>query len=289
MVEFEGAHTGAQVYINGTLLPGISAVPADAQASHVVGFIPFVVDLTPYLVTDGATPNVLAVSVSRNNSWFEQPNFSGAFRFGQAEAGLFRPAYMFITNKVHIPVNVYSNQKTWGTYVATLSEVPSTSSTAQAASPVVEVQTNVLNETTSSQQVTLTTQIVDASGNVVAASPPVTRTMPAMTPSTFPSTAAPMVAQQLTVNNPTLWYPNNSTFGTPYMYRVYHIVSVNGVVVDSAQSPLGVRLITWDHNLPYFNGHPMYLWGVSGRYDYPALGSSVPQEQQWPDLREFAP
>jgi len=288
MVEFEGAHTGAQVYINGTLLPGISAVAANAQASHVIGFIPFIVDLTPYLHTDGVTQNVLAVSVSRNNSWFEQPTFSGAFRFGQAEAGLFRPAYMFITNQVHIPVNVYSNQKTWGTYVATLSEVPSTTSTAQATSAVVEVQTNVLNETTTSQQVTLTTQIVDANGNVVATAPPVTQTVPAMTPSTFPSTATPMFDQQITVNNPTLWYPNNSTFGTPYMYRVYHIVSVNGVVVDSVQSPLGIRLITWDHNLPYFNGHATYLWGGSGRYDYPALGSSVPEEQQWRDLAQFA-
>ena len=36
MVEFEGAHTGAQVYINGTLLPGVSAVAANAQASHVI-------------------------------------------------------------------------------------------------------------------------------------------------------------------------------------------------------------------------------------------------------------
>ena len=288
MVEFEGAHTGAQVYINGTLLPGISAVAANAQASHVIGFIPFIVDLTPYLHTDGVTPNVLAVSVSRNNAWFEQPTFSGAFRFGQAEAGLFRPATMFITNQVHIPVNVYSNQRTWGTYVATLSEVPSTTSTAQAASAVVEVQTNVLNESTASQQVTLTTQIVDANGNVVAAAPPVTQTVPAMTPSTFPSTATPMFDQQITVNNPTLWYPNNSTFGTPYLYRVYHIVSVNGIVVDSTQSPLGIRLITWDHNLPYFNGHAMYLWGGSGRYDYPALGSSVPEEQQWRDLAQFA-
>jgi beta-galactosidase len=288
MVEFEGAHTGAQVYINGTLLPGISAVAANAQASHVIGFIPFIVDLTPYLHTDGVTPNVLAVSVSRHNSWFEQPTFSGDYRFGQAEAGLFRPATMFITNQVHIPVNVYSNQKTWGTYVATLSEVPSTTSTAQATSAVVEVQTNVLNETAASQQITLTTQIVDANGNVVAAAPPVTQTVPAMTPSTFPSTATPMFDQQITVNNPTLWYPNDSTFGTPYMYRVYHIVSVNGVVVDSAQSPLGIRLITWDHNSPYFNGHAMYLWGGSGRYDYPALGSSVPEEQQWRDLAQFA-
>ena len=30
LVEFEGAHTGVQVYANGTLLPGISAVPGDA-------------------------------------------------------------------------------------------------------------------------------------------------------------------------------------------------------------------------------------------------------------------
>jgi beta-galactosidase len=288
MVEFEGAHTGAQVYINGTLLQGISAVTANAKASHVIGFIPFIVDLTPYLHTDGVTQNVLAVSVSRNNSWFEQPSFSGAYRFGQAEAGLFRPAYMFITNNVHIPVNVYSNQKTWGTYVATLSEVPSPTSTAQAASAVVEVQTNVLNETTSAQQVTLTTQIVDAKGNVVAVAPPATQTVPAMTPATFPSTATPMFDQKITVNNPTLWYPNNSTFGTPYLYRVYHIISVNGVVVDSAQSNLGIRLITWDHNFPYFNGHAMYLWGGSGRYDYPALGSSVPEEQQWRDLAQFA-
>ncbi len=287
MVEFEGAHTGAQVYINGTLLPGISAISADAKASHVIGFIPFVVDLTPFVHTDG-TANVLAVSVSKNASWYLSPSFSGAFRFGQSEAGLFRPANMIISNKIHIPRNIYSNQKTWGTYVATLSEVPSTTSTAKASSAVVRVQTNVLNETTTSQQVTLTTQIVDAVGNVVATAPSVTQTVPAMTPSTFPSTAAPMFDQQITVNNPTLWYPNASTFGKPYMYRVYHIVSVNGVVVDSAQSPLGIRLITWDHNYPYFNGHAMYLSGGSGRYDYPGLGSSVPEEQQWRDLELFA-
>jgi beta-galactosidase len=288
MVEFEGAHTGAQVYINGTLLPGISAVTANAQASHVIGFIPFIVDLTPYLHTDGVTQNVLAVSVSRNNSWFEQPTFSGDYRFGQAEAGLFRPATMFITNKVHIPVNVYSNQKTWGTYVATVSEAPSTTSTAQASSAVVEVQTNVLNEGTTSQMVTLTTQVVDAQGNVVAVAPPASQVVGPMTQATFPTTATPMFDQKITINNPTLWYPNNSTFGTPYLYRVYHIVSVNGVVVDSAQSNLGIRVITWDHNFPYFNGHAMFLWGGSGRYDYPALGSSVPEEQQWRDLAQFA-
>ncbi len=182
MVEFEGAHTAAQVYINGTLLTGVSAVAADAEASHVVGFVPFIVDLTPYVKADGATDNVLAVRVSRGNTWFEDPQFSEVFRFGQAMAGLFRPVKMFITNKVRIPANVYSNQKTWGTYVATVSEVPSSSSTATANSAVIQVETNVLNENTASQTVTLTTQIVDATGNVIATAPPVTQTVAPMTP-----------------------------------------------------------------------------------------------------------
>ena len=288
MVEFEGAHTAAQVYINGTLLQGVSAVAADAEASHVVGFIPFIVDLTPYIKADGVAENVLAVNVSRGNTWFEDPQFSEVFRFGQAMAGLFRPVKMFITNKVHIPVNVYSNQKTWGTYVATVSEVPNSTNTAVANSAVIQVETNVLNENTTSQQVTLTTQIVDANGNVVATAAPVTQTVAPMTPGNFPSTATPMFSQQITVTNPTLWYPNNSIYGTPYLYTVNHIVSVGGVVVDVAQSPLGIRTITWDTNFPYFNGHQMYLWGGSGRYDYPGLGSSVPEEQQWRDLALFA-
>jgi beta-galactosidase len=288
LVEIEGAHTGVQVYLNGTLLPGISAVTGDAQASHVVGFLPFVVDLTPLVHADGATQHVLAVRVARSAAWFKQPGFSGAFRFGQAEAGLFRPVRMLLTNKVHIPPNVYSNLRTWGTHVATVSIVPSATTTAQAESAVVAVQTNVLNETASTQQVTLTTQIVDASGNVVAAAPPVTQAVAAMTPSAFPSSPTAMFDQRITVPNPALWYPNNSTFGRPVLYKVFHVVSVNGVVVDAAQTTLGIRTITWDRNLPSFNGHPMFLWGGSGRYDYPGLGSSVPEEQQWRDLALFA-
>ncbi|WP_147292911.1 beta-1,3-glucanase family protein [Dyella psychrodurans] len=295
LLKLEGSHTGVQVFINGKLLQGVSAVAADSQATHVVGFIPVVVDLTPYIVADGSTDNVIAIDVSRGAPWYEQPNFSGAFRFGQAMAGLFRNVKLYVTNPIHIPPNVYSNQKTWGTYVGTVSEVPAAQGTATAASAVVDVQTNVVNETSTAQQVTLTTQIVDAKGNVVATAPPVTQSVPAMTASSFPSGATPMFDQLITINNPTLWYPNNASCGTPavscgspYLYKVYHIVSVNGVVVDSTQDTLGIRTITWDANFPYFNGHAVYLWGGSGRYDYPALGSSVPDEQVWRDMAQIA-
>ncbi|MEI9982057.1 MAG: beta-1,3-glucanase family protein [Aliidongia sp.] len=274
LVEFEGAHTGVQVYINGTLLPGVSAVAADAQATHVVGFVPFIVDLTPY-VKFGAT-NVLAVRAAKNAGFFEPPGFSQAFRFGQSDSGLFRPVDMFITAPVHIPQNVYSNLGTWGTYVATVS--------ASDASALIEVQTNVLNEGTTAQPVTLTTQIVDADGTVVASA----QSSQSVAPNTLPGLHPQLFDQQLTVTNPTLWYPNNSVDGKPYMYKVFHIVSIGGTVVDAVQSPLGIRTITWDQNVPYFNGKPQYLWGASGRYDYPGLGTAVPEEQKWRDLELLA-
>jgi beta-galactosidase len=280
LVEFEGVHTGMQVFINGTLLPGNSAVPADSQATHVVGFIGTLVDLTPYLHFDG-TDNVLAVRAARNANWFEDPGFSGAFRFGQAMNGIFRPVRMYITAPVHIPQNTYSGNgaAAWGTYVSTVS--------ATEASATIDVQTNVFNEGATDQDVTLTIQIVDGAGNVVASSQD-EKTIPANTKGPILASQAPTFHDTLTVTNPTLWYPNNSIYGKPYMYKVFHIVSVNGAVVDAVQSPLGIRTITWDKDFPYFNGKKHYLWGGSGRYDYPALGSSVPEEQQWRDLRDLA-
>ncbi|MBN3725617.1 DUF4982 domain-containing protein [Burkholderia sp. Ac-20379] len=282
LVVFEGAHTGVQVYINGQFIPGNSQVAANQQATHVVGFLPFVVDLTPYVKFKDANgqpaDNVLAVKVSRGDKFFESPSFSGAFRFGQDDTGIFRPVWMHITDRIHIPENIYSVLNTWGTYVATV--------TANDAVATIRVQTNVLNEYSSDQPVTLTTQIVDAGGNVVATAQD-TKTLAANTTTVLPAPQSTF-DQILTVNNPTLWYPNNSIYGRPYLYHVIHSVSVNGVVVDTKQSPLGIRTITWDHNFPIINGHPHYLFGASGRYDYPALGSAVPEDLQWQDLSLLA-
>jgi hypothetical protein len=90
------------------------------------------------------------------------------------------------------------------------------------------------------------------------------------------------------IANPHLWYPANSAWGKPYLYKVFHIVKVDGITVDVFQSPLGIRVITWNSDFPLINGHPHYLWGVGSRYDYPALGSAVPEEQQWRDAKLLA-
>ena len=280
MVEFEGAHTGDRVYINGQFIPGTGVLnkagQVDAQATHVVGFVPHIVDLTPYLNYDGK--DVIAVKVSRGGGFFQDPGFSGAFRFGQSEEGLFRPVKLHVTNLVHIPENVYAGQTTWGTYVGT------DSLSADHKSAVVRVQTNVVNERDTPVTATLTTQIVDANGAVVATD----QQQKQLAAHAVPSDSTPVFDEKLTVTNPTLWYPNNSLYGKPYLYKVLHTVSIDGAVVDAKASTLGIRVITWDKDFPYVNGRKTYTWGASGRYDYPALGSSVPEEQQWRDLQQLA-
>jgi len=269
-IEIEGAHVGAQVYINDTLIKGNSAV--NPLATHVIGFIGFVVDITPYVQFGGAD-NVLAIRVSKNQAFYSDPGFSLVFRFGQGDGGLFRPVWMHITDKVHVPLNLYSCVKQWGTYVATVS--------ATTASATINIQTNVQNEGPTAQTVTLTTKIVDVrKGNNVVWTGDASQSIPAGQSFVFGQTG--------TVSNPTLWYPNNSIYGKPYLYKVYHIVKVGGATVDVFETPLGIRTITWDKDFPYINGQKHCLYGASARYDYPALGTALPPEVEWRDAKLLA-
>ena len=267
-IEFRGAGIGAAVYINGTFIPGNSAY--NPGATHVIAFIPFIVDITPY-ATFGTDTNVLAVKVSSSGGFYQDPGFAENFKYGMGCNGLFRPVYLHVCDKVYVPANVYSVVNNWGTYVAAV--------TATAASASVRVLTHVKNESGTAANVTLTTKIVDASHTVVWSED---KTQSVNNDSAF------VFNQTADIANPHLWYPANSVYGSPYLYKVYHIVKVGGKTTDVFESPLGIRVITWDNDFPIINGHPHYLWGGASRYDYPALGCAQTEEQQWRDAKLMA-
>jgi beta-galactosidase len=269
-IEVEGAHVGCQVYINGTFIPGNSAL--NTSATHVIGFIGFVVDVTNR-VTFGGADNVLAIRVGGVGGFYADPGFSLVFRFGQGDIGVFRPVWLHITDKVHVPLNVYSVLNKWGTYVATTA--------VNGTTATVRLLTNVQNEGATDQAVTLTTKIVDAGNNVVSS-------IDANQAVTVGAGQVYMFDQTAIVNNAHLWFPNNSPYGTPYMHKVYHIVKVGGTTVDVFTSPLGIRTITWDANFPYINGKKHCLYGASARYDYPALGTALSPEVEYRDAQILA-
>ena len=87
---------------------------------------------------------------------------------------------------------------------------------------------------------------------------------------------------------PQLWWPNNSPYGKPHLYRVVSDVQAGGATVDSVESPLGVRMVTWDDDYCYVNGQKHLLNGYGHRNLYPALGSAVPADLQWKDVKLMA-
>lgn len=267
-IEFEGVFFGAAVYINGTFIPGNQAV-ASKEATHCFAYTPFIVDITNF-VKFGSEDNVMVVRVSRSQSadWYHYPGFGQTFLDLPGYAGINRPVWMHITDKLHVPCNIYSVLNKWGTNVGTV--------TATDASATVKIQTNVENETAQPQNVLLRTQVVDADNNIV---------LTIENSATIAANEIKLFDQSGSIANPHLWYPAASIYGKPYMYKVFHTVLQGNTVTDVFQSPLGIRTLTWDKNFPYYNGKQHYLWGAGQRYEYPALGAAVPEEQRWRDIK----
>ena len=268
-VEFEGVFFGAAVYVNGNFIPGNQAVPSK-EATHCFAYTPFIVDITDF-VKFGGEENVMVVRVSRatNADWFHYPGFGQVFLdLGSGYAGINRPVWLHITDKLHVPANVYSVLNKWGTNIGTLF--------ATDASATVKIQTNVENETTQPQNVTLRTQVVDAENKIVLTIENTSSVAPG---------EIKLFDQSGAVANPHLWYPAASIYGKPYMYKVYHTIMQGNTVTDVFQSPLGIRTLSWDKDFPYFNGKQHYLWGAGQRYEYPGLGAAVPEEQRWRDMK----
>ncbi len=270
LLEFQGVDLAAAVYVNGRFYPGNTAVPQPQEVTHVGGFIPFALDITADLRYDA--DNVIAVRVSNaEHSFFTWPGFGSTFALGMDFGGIVCPVYLHITHPVHIPLNAYSPMQKWGTYLATLA--------ANADGAQLRARTNVENQSDSACDAMLTTKLLDADGNT-ALSMTATRTIP-------PGAMA-LFDQSGEVPQPRLWYPNNSSSGSPYLYRAVSIVQLNGAEVDRVESPFGIRTLRWDSDYGYVNGDKHLLNGFGQRNTYPALGSAVPAELQWNDVRLIA-
>ena len=269
-LEFQGVNVGAAVYVNGKFKPGNTEVQQPDEVTHVGGFLPFTLDITDDVNYGGE--NVIAVRVSNTSgSFFTWPGFGTKNDFGMGYGGIVNPVYLHITDKVHIPSDSYSPLEKWGTYLSTLS--------ADADSAQIRMQTNIENEDKTAKNVSLVTQVTDADGNVV---------MTLNDSKTIDPGGMELFDQTGVIQNPTLWYPNASVYGKPYLYQVTSMVQVDGVTVDTVQNPLGIRTITWDKDYCYINGKKHLLNGFGNRNTYPALGSAVPAELQWRDVQLMA-
>jgi Glycoside hydrolase family 2 C-terminal domain 5/Glycosyl hydrolases family 2/Domain of unknown function (DUF4982)/Glycosyl hydrolases family 2, TIM barrel domain/Glycosyl hydrolases family 2, sugar binding domain len=269
-LEFKGVNTGVAVYVNGHFKSGATAVPQPGEVTHVGGFIPFLLDIADDLKY--GEENIVSVKVSNTDgSFFKWPGFGVYDGFAMNWGGIVCPVYLHVTDKVYVPENIYSPSHRWGTYISTIA--------TNEKQATLRIQTNVVNETDKPQKVTLINEIHTPNGKVVLA---------LKSEKELVAGGAVLFEQNGQVSNPILWYPNNSAYGKPYMYHVKTTVLVGNKVIYTKETKTGLRTYTWDGDYCYVNGKKHLMVGFGHRNCYPALGSAVPEELQWKDIKLIA-
>ena len=180
-------------------------------------------------------PNVITVKVDNS----QEPNsrwYSGC--------GIYRNVWLRKLNPVHIAQ--------WGTYVTT----PQVSKD----NALVRIQTTIQGQETATSA-ELTSQLIDKKGQIVA------ETSSAID---LEANNQKEVSQEVTVANPTLW-----SIEDPYMYEVKSIVKVNNQVVDTYNTPIGIRSFEFDAKKGFFlNGEHVKINGVCIHHDLGCLGAA---------------
>ncbi len=250
-LEFEGAFQVTTVYVNG-----------QEVGEHEGGYTAFSYDITDHI--RAGQDNTLAVRV--NGEWQENiaPRTGDYVFIG----GLYRDVYLVTTHPVHVPwYGTFITTPFGGPLVSTTYSLPTHYDTAP-----VRAQTEIRNDSETGQHVTVHTHVVDAEGNTVAEHE-----------HQLPVPAGEMVEfnQRMTVESPNFWSPED-----PYLYNVETEVFIGDELVDTYQTPLGIRWFQATSQEGFWlNGERLRLRGFNVHQDHAGWGYAVPDSGFYRDIR----
>lgn len=255
-IEFEGAMHLADVWVNGKHM-----------IQHAGGYTPFVVDVTGLLKADKEN-EVLVRLDNRNNPLIPpgKPLENLDFCY---YGGIYRDVNIIAKPDVYITHPIQSGKKAGGGIFVTYPEV----SNSQAA---VNVQVEIGNRSDKEQETTLRNTLYEWSrkggkGKQVTAENQDMR-LAAGISQTF--------SQKMKVANPRLWSPE-----TPSLYILRTEVLIDGKVVDSEDTRIGIRKIEITHEKGFLiNGKPLRLVGSNRHMEYPYVGNAIPDNAQYRDI-----
>ena len=167
-------------------------------------------------------------------------------------AGIYRHVWLVKTSPVHVPQ--------WGTYVTTI---------VNGRDARVTARTTVTNDGDTAATCRVVSRIVDAGGVTRA-----TQTSAAVPIAPWESTT---VEQRAPMNDAQHW-----SIETPHLYRLLTTIEMDGQVVDSHETPFGVRTVRFDADQGFFlNGKHVELKGTCNHQDHAGVGSALPDRLQY--------
>jgi beta-galactosidase len=238
-LEFDGVFQVAEVFVNGQRI-----------GEHRGGYTGFTIDITDSVKTGD---NVVAVRV--NNKW--DPRLAPRAGEHTFSGGIYRDVRLLITAPVHVAW--------YGTFVTT----PQVSK----EQGVVNVKTEVVNNSAIAQSITVSTSVVDAKGKSVAQMKS-TETVAAGATNVFDQTSA-------AIANPKLWSPEH-----PNLYSVKTVLLEGRKAVDDYTSPLGFRWFKFTADQGFFlNGEHHYFKGANVHQDHAGWGDAVADSGFFRDVK----
>jgi beta-galactosidase len=235
------ADNGKRIYLD---FDGVMAMPTvyvngQKAGGWDYGYMSFRVDATDF-VKAGKT-NVVAVHVDtrqHNSRWYPG-------------AGIYR--------KVQLVVNELVQVAQWGTFVTTSQVLDVNLARGFASLTIVRVETTLENHTGSTVDSEVETTLLDPKGKAVAN---VRMSFAVPANGSMPGVAA------VTLEKPQLW-----DIATPRLYTAVTRVFVAGKMVDSTETPFGIRTFAFTPNDGFhLNGRRVQLHGVCLHSDLGPLG-----------------
>src|ERR1035437_3937933 len=223
------------------------------------GYASWRVDLTPYVKPGGVNELVIRLDNPPNSSrWYPG-------------AGIYRNVWLVKTSPVHVGH--------WGTYVTTPEVSP--------AAAMVRLRVAVDNDSRESAHVSVATEIfsLDAHGHKTG---PAVASIAPVNLQIAPKANA-IAEGRRTVTEPKLWGPPPQQ--KPNRYVAVTTISQDDKVVDTYETPFGIRTLKFDPNEGVFvNGERIELKGVCDHHDLGALGAALNDralQRQWEMLADM--
>lgn len=254
-LEFEGLKQAGRFWVNGKFI-----------GKYENGVTPLGLDLTS-AVNFGDGENVIAVKVDNSNDYKEEATGTEFEWMGRAfnpnYGGLNHDIWLHLTSRIYQTLPLFENLKTTGIYIY------GSNFDIKNKTSVVNVESQVKNESGDQQSITLTVDVVDAEGNVCAK---------------FSSDASDLVdgESEILKTSGTLADAKFWCDESPNLYDVYCVLTVNDKVVDVQKIRTGFRKTEFKGGASaggvYLNDKFVWLTGYAQRSsdEWAGLGEAYP-------------
>ncbi|WP_309641270.1 glycoside hydrolase family 2 TIM barrel-domain containing protein [Flavobacterium sp.] len=248
---FEGVMSEAEVFINNK-----------KATYHIGGYLPFTVDVTPYLNQD--SDNLVTLKVTNVDNPEIPPGKAIKDLDFNYYGGIYRNVYLITTNKVYITDAVNANHKASGGVFVNFNSV-----SKNRAEGIIKV--HLKNESSSTERVYLKYTLTSKSGRKFALE------SKKFSISDYHDRDFE-VTQHVSIGNPQLW-----SIDEPNLYQLDIEVISKDKTIDTYSDKIGIRKSEIRINGYFLNDEKIYINGTNRHQEYPYLGYAISDEAQYRD------